>query len=372
MARLLVSPAFLYRMEEARPGTSPTPISDWELASRLSYFLWSSAPDQALRDLASAGKLRGPAVLASQTKRMLKDVKVRRLAAEFACQWLHIYDFDTLDEKSERHFPTFKDVRGAIHEEAVRFCADVFQADLPALAFFDADHTFVNGRLAEHYRLAGVSGEEWRRVDGLKTLGRGGILGLAATLAKQSGASRTSPILRGNWVSEVLLGEKLPKPPPGVPQLPEDETDTGGLSVRALVERHGRDPKCVTCHARIDPMGFALEGFDAIGRKRAKDLGDHPIDVNAKTLDGAEFAGLEGLRDYLLNQRREAVSRQFSRKLLGYALGRGVQLSDGPLLDAMTRHVAAGGRIGDLVLMIVQSRQFLDVRGRDAVVAERP
>ena len=161
---------------------------------------------------------------------MLKDDKVRRLATEFACQWLHVYDFDTLDEKSERHFPTFAGLRGAMYEETIRFFTDLFQRDLPVLAFLDADHTFLNEPLAEHYGIPGVSGEEWRRVEGMKAFGRGGILGLSTTLAKQSGASRTSPILRGNWVSEVLLGEKLPRPPTGVPQLPDDEASAGGLT----------------------------------------------------------------------------------------------------------------------------------------------
>lgn len=372
LARVLVAPAFLYRVEAAAPGTSPAPVSDWEIASRLSYFLWSSAPDDALRDLAASGRLHDPEVLAAQARRMLRDEKIRRLATEFACQWLHVYEFDALDEKSERHFPTFRGLRGAMYEETIRFFTDLYRRDLPALAFLDADHALLNGPLAEHYGIPGVRGDDWRRVDGVKAYGRGGILGLSTTLAKQSGASRTSPILRGNWVSEVLLGERLPKPPPGVPQLPDDEASTGGLSVRALVERHTSDPKCATCHARIDPIGFSLEAYDAIGRRRAKDLGDHPVDVAARLQDGTAFAGLDGLRAYLLTKRREAVSRQFSRKLLGYALGRGVQLSDELLLDEMTRIVAGGGRFGEVVEAVVRSRQFREIRGRDAVVAEAP
>jgi hypothetical protein len=329
-------------------------------------------PDEELRRAAADGKLRDPAVLVAQARRMLADGHVRRLATEFGCQWLHIRDFDTLDEKSERHFPTFAALRGAMYEESILFFTDFFRRDLPALAFLDADYTFLNGSLAEHYGIPGVVGDDWRRVEGVKAFGRGGILGLSTTLAKQSGASRTSPILRGNWVSEVLLGEKLPKPPPGVPQLPDDEASTGGLSVRALVETHSRDANCATCHVRIDPIGFALEGYDAIGRRREKDLGDHPVDVRATMPDGTALAGLDGLRTYLLTNRREAVARQFSRKLLGYALGRGVQLSDDPLLDEMTRLVACGGRIGEVIELVVRSRQFREIRGRDAVAAEDP
>jgi hypothetical protein len=371
LARVVVAPAFLYRVETPGPGTKASPVDDWELAGRLSYFLWSSAPDDTLRDLAASGRLHDPDVLAAQARRMLKDDKIRRLATEFACQWLHVYDFDALDEKSERHFPTFKPLRGAMYEETIRFFTDLYQRDLPALAFLDADHALLNESLAKHYGIPGVVGDDWRRVEGVRAFGRGGILGLSTTLAKQSGASRTSPILRGNWVSEVLLGEKLPKPPPGVPQLPDDEA-TAGLSVRALVERHAKDAKCATCHARIDPIGFSLEAYDAIGRRREKDLGHHPIDVRARMQDGTSFEGLDGLRGYLLTNRREAVARQFSRKLLGYALGRGVQLSDDPLLDEMTRLVAGGGRFGELVEAIVRSRQFREIRGHDAVVAEAP
>ena len=158
-----------------------------------------------------------------------------------------------------------------------------------------------------------------------------------------------------------------------MPLLPEDEASAGGLTVRQLVERHTRDVKCAGCHVRIDPLGYALEGYDAIGRKRVKDLGDRPVDVHARLADGTAFDGLEGLRTYLLTTRREAVSRQFCRKLLGYALGRGVQLSDDPLLDEMTRRVAAeGGRIGSAVDAVVRSRQFREIRGRDTVVSEGP
>ncbi|TXT33709.1 MAG: hypothetical protein FD138_1819, partial [Planctomycetota bacterium] len=230
---------------------------------------------------------------------MLQDARIRRFATEFACQWLHIYDFDTLDEKSEKHFPEFRDLRGDMYEESIRFFTDAFQRDASVLSFFDADHTFVNERLAKFYGVQvgqafqpdpiastgqpGKADLRWARITDLKQHGRGGLLGMAATLAKQSGASRTSPILRGNWVSEVLLGEKLPKPPKGVPQLPEDEAALEGKTVRQLVELHSIDEKCIKCHERIDPFGFALEGFDTIGRRRDKDLGNRPIDTKTKT-----------------------------------------------------------------------------------------
>jgi hypothetical protein len=187
----------------------------------------------------------------------------------------------------------------------------------------------------------------------------------------QSGASRTSPILRGNWISEVLLGERLPKPPPGVPPLPDDETDTDGLTVRELVEKHVSDEKCAVCHRRIDPYGFALEAFDAIGRHREKDLGNRPIDTSVTTIDGSQFDGLDGLRDYIVTTRRDAFLRQFCKKLLGYALGRAVQLSDEPLLAEMRRELEANDyKFASAVEAVVRSPQFREIRGRDTTHGE--
>lgn len=366
LARVLVSPAFLYRLEKPGPGKEPAAVSDAELASRLGYFLWSSMPDAELNHLAAESRLHEPDVLVAQARRMLRDPKARRLAIEFACQWLHIHDFDSLDEKSERHFPAFAALRKPMYEESIRFFTDLFQRDGRVLDILDSDYTYVNESLAKHYGIEGVTGPEWRRVDGLKTKGRGGILGQASILAKQSGASRTSPILRGNWVAEVLLGDKLPRPPKDVPRLPEDETATEGLTVRQLVEKHSTDPRCAGCHVRIDPFGYALENFDAIGRFREKDLADRPVNVHAKTMEGAEFDGLDGLRNYLLTRRRDAFLRQFCRKLLGYSLGRSVQLSDEPLLAEMRSQLKANDyRVGVAIEQIVLSSQFRKIRGGD-------
>ena len=369
LARMLVSAPFLYRLEEAPAGPGG-PVSDWELANRLSYFLWSSLPDEELRSLAAAGRLRDPEVLSRQARRLLRDPRVRRLATEFACQWLHIHEFDTLDEKSEKHFPEFAGLRADMYEESIRFFADLFQRDASLLTLLDSDHTFLNPRLARFYGVDGVEGDGWRRVDGVRPLGRGGILGFATTLARQSGASRTSPILRGNWVSEVLLGEKLPRPPRDVPQLPPDEIATDGLTVRELVARHSSDPQCSGCHLKIDPFGFALEGYDAIGRLRRHDLGGRVIDTRTTLPDGTEIDGLSGLRDYLVQKRRDAIFGQFYRKLLGYALAREVQLSDQPLLNEMQDRMAENDyRFSVAVDMIVRSRQFREIRGRELQLA---
>lgn len=368
LARVLVAPAFLYRAEQPGTGRKAAPVNDWELATRLSYFLWSSAPDAELRALAAGSTLHQPAVLAAQTRRMLRDARARRLATEFACAWLHVYDFDELGEKSDRHFPTFAGLRGAMYEETIRFFTDFFQHDGSVLNIINADYTFLNADLAQHYGITDVKfagTNDWRRVDGVKRFSRGGILAQATTLAKQSGASRTSPILRGNWLCETLLGEKLPRPPKDVPRLPEDEA-TEALTVRQLTEKHTSDPKCYGCHRRIDAYGYSLEAFDAIGRHRDRDLGGRPIDTHAKVLDGSEFDGLDGLRHYLLTTRHDAFLRQFCRKLLGYSLGRSVLLSDGPLIAEMQAQLKKHGyRISAAIETIVRSPQFREIRGRE-------
>ena len=368
LARVFVASPFLYRLEKAPPQATAE-VSDWELASRLSYFLWSSQPDRELRALAAQGRLRAPEVLVWQARRMLADSRVRRLATEFAGQWLHIYDFDQTEVKSEKFFPEFADIRGEMYEESIRFFTDLFQRDGSLLSLFNADHTFVNQRLAEFYGIEGVQGEDWQRIR-VQEHGRGGILALGTTLSKQSGASRTSPILRGNWISEVLLGEKLPRPPPDVPELPPDETATEGLTLRQLVALHTSEPSCASCHRRIDPFGFALEGFDAIGRRRDRDMAGRPLDTRTTLPDGSEVEGLAGLRDYLLEHRREEVLRQFCRKLLGYAIGRELKLSDQPLVTEMLERLAGNNyRFSVAIETIVGSRQFREIRGTDLQLA---
>lgn len=351
LVRVLTSPAFLYRGEMVPEKTGI--VSPLELATRLSYFLWSSAPDDALRK--SVVRLHDTEALVAESRRMLKSDNVRRLATEFGCQWLHVRDVAALDEKSERHFPTFTSVRDEMQEEVTRFFIDLIQNDRSILSLLDADHTFVNAELAKHYGMD-VKGD-WQRVDGLRDKGRGGILGFAATLSKHSGASRTSAILRGTWLTEVVLGEKLPVPPKGVPVLPEEAP--AGLSERQLIERHSSDPNCAGCHRRIDPFGFALEGFDAIGRSRS-------ADTQTVLPDGTSVNGIAGLRDYLVTKRRDAFARQFCRKLLGYSLGRSTQLSDKPLIEQMMK---SDLRFGTLVELIVRSRQFREVRGKEHAVA---
>lgn len=358
IARVLTSPAFLYRKEQPAPGDKAAPVSHLELANRLSYFLWSSMPDTELRGAALAGTLTKDRVLVEQTRRMLDDPRTRRLAIQFACQWLHVRDFDRNDDKNEKLYPEFAKLRGDMYEETVRFFEDMFRNDRSMLGILNADHTFLNEALAKHYRIGGVNGPAWRRVESVRQKGRGGVLGMATVLASQSGASRTSPILRGNWVYETLLGERLPRPPANVPELPEVLPD--GLTARQLIEKHSSVEACARCHAKIDPYGFALEQYDAIGRLRSQ-----AVDTKATLAGGKKIEGIQGLRDYLVNTRRDDVVRQFCRKLLGYALGREVQLSDEPLIDTMMTKLAKNDfRFSVAVETIVTSSQFRNIRGQ--------
>ena len=360
LARILTSPAFLYRLEVPPSGEQRARVSDVELANRLSYFLWSSMPDRELMDLALQGRLQEPDVLWKQTQRMMADPKSRRMAIHFACQWLGIRNFDEHDEKNEGLYPDFVSLRADMYEESIRFFEDMIRNNGNVLDLLSADHSFVNDRLAQYYGLPPVDAGQWVRVEGVQNQGRGGVLGMASVLSKQSGASRTSPILRGNWIYETLLGQQLPRPPADVPQLPEALPQ--GLSARQMIEAHSAVPACAKCHERIDPLGFALENFDAVGRLR-----EQQVDTRSELPDGNKVEGISGLRDYLMTQRREEVVEQFNRKLLGYALGRSTQLSDQPLLDTISASLERSGyHWNDAVKLIVLSPQFREIRGRDA------
>jgi hypothetical protein len=365
LARVLTSPAFLYRLEKQAPATKArpwVPVSNIELANRLSYFLWSSMPDAELKNAMEASTPVNHSVVIIQAERMLNDDRTRRLAVEFACQWLGIRAFDKDDGKNEKLYPEFSKLRGAMYEESVRFIEEIFRNDGSILDLLEADHLILNEPLAKHYGIHGVNGTGWQRSKEARSNGRGGILGMATVLAKQSGASRTSPILRGNWVSETLLGERLPKPPANVPDLPDIIPE--GLTARQLIEKHSSVPECARCHARIDPYGFALEQYDAIGRLR-------PGAVNTRTrlLDGKVIEGIDGLREYLLTDRRDDVVRQFCKKLLGYALGREMQLSDEPLMSEMNKRLEKNGyRFNVAVEAIITSQQFRSHRGTPTTI----
>ena len=358
IARVLTSPAFLYRRESSGPDKDPVRVNAYELGTRLSYFLWSSCPDHELLEAAKDGSLISDEELFNQTRRMLQDPKTNRLAEQFACQWFHVRDFNRNDDKNENIFPQFKTLRSSMYGETLKFFEDMFRNNGSVLDIILADHTFVNGPLAEHYGIKEIRGEEWKRVDGTHVKGRGGVLGMATILAVNSGASRTSPILRGNWIYETLLGERLPRPPANVPDLPERIPEN--LTARQLIEKHSSAKECSKCHERIDPYGFALEQFDAIGRIRKNQR-----DTSVTLFDGTRVNGIKGLREYLVNQRLDDFLEQFCRKLLGYALGREVQLSDMLLIEEMKDQLRDNEyRFNVVVEAVISSDQFRKIRGQ--------
>jgi Protein of unknown function (DUF1592)/Protein of unknown function (DUF1588)/Protein of unknown function (DUF1587)/Protein of unknown function (DUF1595)/Protein of unknown function (DUF1585) len=367
LARVLSSPWFLYRVEQPARGPHWQPVSGDELATRLSFLLWDSIPDDELR--ANAANLHEPSVIEEQIRRMLKDGRVRGMAEEFGARWLGVRDFVANHGRSLKHFPEFtSELRDALAEEPVRFFEDLLMNDRPVADVIDADAVVINDVLAKHYDILGVTGPQWRRVENVSAYGRGGFLGIGAVIAKQSAAARTSPIKRGAWLVQVL-GERLPKVPPDVPPLPE--TPPAGLSVREITERHRADPKCASCHDRIDPYGMAMERFDAIGRQRpASEL--KPGDTQGRLRDGTEIDDIAGLRNYVAGPRREDLLRTLARKLTGYALGRAVLTSDRRLVDEVTKTMTSGGRWSDALLIIVRSEQFRCIRPTSVVATTPP
>ncbi|AMV32058.1 hypothetical protein VN12_08040 [Pirellula sp. SH-Sr6A] len=357
LARVLSSPWFLYRVEQPSLGAGWQAISGHELATRLSFLLWDSIPDEELR--AKSTSLHQRDVMEQQLRRMLQDDRVRGMAAEFGGRWLGVRDFVDNHGRSLKHFPEFTPaLRDALAEEPVQFFIDLLMNDRPVADVIDADAVVINDVLASHYGIPGVEGSQWRRVEDVSVYGRGGFLGFGAVIAKQSAAARTSPIKRGAWIVQ-MLGERLPKVPPEVPPLPE--TPPAGLSVREITELHRQDAKCAGCHVRIDPYGMAMERFDAIGRFRpASEL--KPGDTVGMLRDGTVIDGIDGLRGYFAGPRREDLLRTLARKLTGYALGRAVMTSDRALVENVTRTMTHGGRWSDTLLVIAQSEQFLSMR----------
>ena len=366
IASVLTSPSFLYRREISGPDKDPVNLSAYEMATRLSYFLWSSGPDKELLAAAKNGSLNQISGLHEQTRRMLKDPKIIRMAEQFACQWFHINDFDKNDDKNENLFPQFEKLRSSMYKESLLFFEDIFRNNGSILDLITADHAFLDRSLAEHYGEGFLklwdthkqNTNNWKRIKGTQLHGRGGILGMSTVLSVNSGASRTSPILRGNWIYETLLGQKLPKPPLNVPVLPEAIPEN--LTARQLIEKHSSSKECAKCHERIDPYGFALEQFDAIGRKR-----ESPMDTSTVLYDGTKIDGIKGLQHYIVSQRLDDFLEQFCRKILGYSLGREVQLSDIPLIEQMKNNLKKSDyRFHELVQQVVSSDQFRKIRGR--------
>jgi len=363
LARILVAPGFLYRVEPAQqPGIRQ--LSGWELAGRLSYFLWSSIPDQELRRAAGAGELSAPEGIRRQVKRMLADPKARRLSTEFFGQWLGFYRFDQYRGIDTGRYPEFNDdVKAAMYDEAVSFFEYVIRKDRPIREMLHADYTFLNQALAKHYGIQKViaSQNEVEFVDGASAFHRGGLLRLGAVLTATSAPLRTSPVKRGDWVLRRVLGTAIPPPPADAGSIPADEKLFGGLSLREKLAAHQRNATCAGCHSRIDPLGFPLEKYDAIGRSRDQYPDGKPIDDSGVLANQKRISGVEGLLGYLKDQEEQVV-RTLAQKLLGYALGRTILLSDQPLID---RLAAAGGGAGfsELAAEIALSTQFRNRRG---------
>ncbi len=364
LARILVSPEFIYRLEPAE-SRAERPLNDWEVASRMSFFLWSSIPDAELRRAAAAGELSAPAGLARQVKRMTADPKARRLATEFFGQWLGFYRFDQFRGVDTGRFPEFTDeVKAAMYDEALATFEYLVRQERPLSELLHADYTFLNEPLARFYGIErGGMAKDVAKIDGANAFNRGGALRLGAVLTTTSAPLRTSPVKRGDWLLRRILGTPTPPPPPDAGSLPSDPQVFGGLSLREKLNEHKRNPSCANCHLRIDPLGFPLEGFDAIGRTRTQYQDGVPVDVTGEFADKTVIVGADGLLKYL-EGKESLVMRTLAKKMLGYALGRTILASDRPLLDELT---AAGGNatFSDLALKIVNSRQFRHRQGQD-------
>ena len=357
---ILVDPEFLFRIERDPPGVEPATayrLSDLELASRLSFFLWSSLPDDELLDAAAAGSLGDPVVLERQVRRMLADERAGVLVSSFAAQWLHLRRMRTVTPDVNA-FPGFdENLRDALVRETELFVESQMRDDRSVVDLLSADYTFANERLARHYGIPNVYGSRFRRVD-LPGEARRGLLGHGSVLTVTSLATRTSPVVRGKWVLENILGTPPPPPPPDVPDLPERADDGTVASLRARLEAHRANPVCSNCHARMDPLGFALENFDAVGKWRDKGVAGTRIDPSGTLPDGTAFDGFPGLRDILLERREEFVTT-VTEKLLTYALGRGVEHYDRPAIRAIVREAAANDyRWSSLILGIARSLPF--------------
>ena len=356
LERILVSPYFLFRAERA-PGGPVGRISDLELASRLSFFLWSSIPDDALIEVAARHALSAPAELERQVKRMLADPRASALVDNFAAQWLFLRNVDAA-APDPRVFPDFDEaLRRAMRRETELFVHDVLANDRSVTELLTADYTFLNERLARHYGVAGVYGDQFRRVS-IADTPRRGLLGHASLLTVTSYAHRTSPVLRGKWMLDNLLGAPPPPPPPDIPALQETNTRTGkALTMREAMEQHRANPSCASCHGRMDPLGFALENYDAVGRWRTQ-AANTPIDASGALPDGTRFNGARGLIDAIL-RRPEGFANTVTERLMTYAIGRGIEYFDAPAIREIRRDAAAHDyRFSAIVLGIVKSVPF--------------
>lgn len=365
---ILASPRFIFRYEPDPANVTPGSVyrvSDAELASRLSFFLWSSVPDDELLNLAAQGKLKDRAVLEQQVKRMLADPKSQALVSNFAGQWLYLRNLQNVSPNQD-DFPNFDDnLRQAMRRETELFFQSMMREDRNVLDLLNADYTFVNDRLAKHYGIPNIYGSQFRRV-AITDENRKGLLGQASILTVTSQPNRTSPVLRGKWIMENLMGTPPPAPPPNVPPLKENEEGAKmQQSVRALLEEHRKNPPCSTCHAVLDPLGFSLENFDAIGEWRVRDASG-PVDASGELADGTPVSGPVALRKALMKHPEQFV-RTLTSKLMTYGLGRELEYYDMPTVRTIERKASGDNyRFSSLILGIVESTQFQMKRAQPA------
>ena len=355
---ILVSPHFLYRVEPDPPEGHPARrLNHFELATRLSYFLWSSAPDDTLFTLAEKQVLHLPGVLEGQVLRMLQDKKAEAMVKNFAGQWLNLRKLAEI-EPDRKQFPEFDDgLRDAMITETELFFTEIMRRDRNVLDLLDADFTYVNRRLARHYGMPAVEGEDFRRV-ALASGQRAGVLTHASILTLTSNPTRTSPVKRGKWILENILGTPPPDPPPGVEELAEGEQAEAAGSLRQRMVAHRANPLCASCHQLMDPIGFGFENFDAIGAWREKD-GAFPVDAGGTLPDGQAFAKPHELAHLLRTSRGEQFCRCLSEKMLTYALGRGLEFYDRCAVDEIMKTLAAGDyRFSQLIMAVVQTDAF--------------
>jgi hypothetical protein len=373
LARILVAPAFLYRVEnpgESRETTQSArrvELSGWELASRMSYFLWSSIPDAELSRAAAAGELRTSEQLARQAERMLRDPKARRFTTEFFGQWFGFYRFNDYRGVDTARFPEFTDaLKAAMYEEAISLFDYIVREDRPVREILFANYSFLNRDLARHYGIdaAAVATNELTLVEEVNRFQRGGLLRLGAVLTSTSAPLRTSAVKRGDWMLRRVLGRAVPPPPGDAGSIPPDDVLDDGKTVRQRLEAHRREASCVNCHSRIDPFGFALEHFDSIGRWRDTYRDGQKIDASGTLNDGTEISQFEGLIEYL-RKHEPAFHRTLCAKLLGYALGRAEMITDKPLLEQMAAGLKTDNRFSTLVKQVVTSPQFRYRRAQD-------
>ena len=371
---VLMSPEFCYHRTTRPDGDDAYPLNNDELASRLSFFLWSSLPDEQLLTAAKDGKLQNEGELVAQTRRMFHDDRIEAFSREFFGQWLRYRDYLAKDPINAAAFPGYTDeLREAIAEEPVRLATWLIQNDRPVTDMLNSDATFVNRSLAKHYggtieqqyNTAASNNDDnsWRQVTGLHDAGRGGLFGMAVILTKNSAGERTSPVKRGFWSVHHLLGQHFPPPPANVPELPASEK-TATKTIRELLAAHVADAQCAMCHSHFDGLGLAMEGFDAIGRSRTTDSAGRRIDNVAKLPNGETAAGIPGLIEYIDQHRRQDFVKTLCRRFLGYALGRSVILSDQPLLMEMESALQKNDyQFSVLFDRVVRSPQFRQQRG---------